>query len=99
MELMVVAQCKLKNRRTYAAIALFACFAVGNENLSLYSFLTRFTYPYIFPTKFPSGCHSLNKVESLDLVHSYNIHFGQYTQSMGSGRPPWAAGEYIYLRH
>ncbi len=25
--------------------------------------------------------------------HIYYIHFGQYTHPMGSGRPPWAAGE------
>ena len=28
-------------------------------------------------------------------VHLYCIEFGQCTQPMGSGRPPWAAGEYV----
>ncbi len=30
-------------------------------------------------------------------LHLYYIYFGQYTQSMGSGRLPFAAGEYIIL--
>ncbi len=30
-------------------------------------------------------------------LHVYYIQFGQYTQPMGSGRPPWAAGEYLIV--
>ncbi len=26
-------------------------------------------------------------------LHAYYMQFGQYTNLMGSGRPPWAAGE------
>ena len=38
--------------------------------------------------------HNLKKVEPLDRQPSYYIQFGQYTHPMGSGRSPWAAGEY-----
>ena len=31
-------------------------------------------------------------------LYVYYIQFGQYTHPMGSGRPPWAAGEYINSR-
>ena len=31
-------------------------------------------------------------------LHVYYIQFGQYTHPMGSGRPPWAAGEFIILQ-
>ncbi len=39
----------------------------------------------------------LKKVEPFDLRPPYYIHFGQYTHPMGSGRPPWAAGELLYF--
>ena len=31
-------------------------------------------------------------------LHVYYIQFGQYTHSMDSGRPPWAAGEFNILQ-
>ena len=30
-------------------------------------------------------------------LHIYCIHFSQQTDPMGSGRPPWEAGEYGYF--
>ncbi len=38
-----------------------------------------------------SGCWSMRGVA----LHVYCIHFSQYTHPMGSGRSPWAAGEYL----
>ncbi len=54
-------------------------------------------HPYIFPTKFPSGSHSLKKVEPLDLGRSYlaivqcEVYVSMYiTYNSISTPTPWA---------
>ncbi len=49
---------------------------------------------------YSKGCEVKNLLKSktsVDLVE-FNIQFGQPTHPMGSGRPPWAAGESIITK-
>ena len=48
--------------------------------------------------RMPIFCKSRGSAMRGAPLHVYYIQFSQYTHPMGSGRPPWAAGEYVMVQ-